>query len=192
MYKHGYIDTLSQFGLLEKQALLGRILGILKYPYGKERERAVRYVMAKNVAPHAARLADWGARGLNTTVTVATAGRVPETLSPQLRERIMRFVARHPSTAVGAPVGLAVPIPGTMETGMISAGALSSGLKRVFRIPTKEKITFRELNRMAREQGYRNLKDQLFRTGRKKTPAEFVPEAQRVLRDLAFAPRGLV
>jgi hypothetical protein len=191
MYKLGYEDTLRQFGLLEKRALLGRILGLLKYPYGKERERAVRYYIAKRVAPLVSRTADRGARALNQVVSFGTAGRVPSVLDPETRLRIMRFTGEHPLSLAGASAGLVLPAPGMADVGMLGGGLLSKGVKRLTHIPTKGDITLRELGRVSRERGYSSLMDEMIRTGEKKTPAEFVPEARKVLRDLASSPRGV-
>ena len=159
MYKLGYQDTLRQFGLLEKQALLGRLVGLAKYPYGKPAEEAVRKWSAKYLAPWAARLTGGTVTGANRIVQTATLKRKEIPLA--WRRRAMETALRHPAMLLGA----AVPGgPIGVGAGMTAAGGLSVAAKRLGKIPILEHRSRRFLDAQLRAKGYKGLEDYLRKT----------------------------
>jgi len=126
-------------------------------------EKAVRLWAAKKIAPHAVTVADWGGRGLGRSINYMTRGRW--NLSPEFREKLLRFAAKNPASLVGGSLAFSpIPVPGQTEAGIFAAGGLSEAYKRLARIPTHTDITMEIFGQKLKKRGYRSLQDYLRKT----------------------------
>jgi len=121
-------------------------------------ETSVRKGVAKHLAPKAMKASDSVLRSADDALTLLTRGE--SGVTPEFRRRVMEFVAKNP----GAALGVAAPFPGSAVPGIAAAGALSSGAKKMFKIPTHSSISFKALGKELREQGYDDVMDYLVKT----------------------------
>lgn len=126
-------------------------------------EKAVRLWAAKKIAPQAVRGADLASRGLGRSVNYLTRGRW--NLSPEFREKTMRFAAKNPVSLLGGSAGFSpIPVPGQAEVGLFAVGGLSEILKRLMRTPTHTDLTMKIFEKQLKKRGYRDLQEYLRKT----------------------------
>jgi len=147
-------------------------------------EDAMRDSVARKIGPVAIRAADAPLRSFDKLLTHSSRGHVG--LSPEFREKLLKFIADHPGTTLGV-AGAAVPAPAASELGMAVAGGLSAASKKLLNIPSKGGVAMEEFAKSLWKRGYKDVKDYLVKT--KAVPTSLVPKDPAALRaQLSFGP----
>jgi hypothetical protein len=128
--------------------------------YYQHIEPRLREALSRTVGARSAQLADKPMRGVDQVVNAVTGKNVPV----GIRKRVMQEAAEHPISILGAPAGMAVPVPGASEVGMAGAWTVSKAGKKLLGIPASSAPAMSALDDIYRQKGYKDVADFLSKT----------------------------